>query len=53
MYFKVSKRIQKINADIDNVALYQLANFQLKIPYNPGCAKMIKSSVYNNGRCKL
>jgi hypothetical protein len=44
MHFKVSKNL-KLIPDMDNVEIYKHVKFQLEIPYNIGCAKIIKSDI--------
>jgi hypothetical protein len=49
---KFSKNL-KLIPDMDNVEIYKHAKFQLEIPYNIGCAKIIKSDIRISEQCKL
>jgi hypothetical protein len=35
------------------IPIYKRANFEIKIPYIWGCAKMINSYIYSSEQCKL
>jgi hypothetical protein len=50
--FKLFKKTEK-NSRGRHVVFYQRAKFQLKMPYNCGCAKMIKPDIYNSEHYKL
>jgi hypothetical protein len=43
----------KLNIHIDNVVIYNRANFQVKIPYSLSCAKMTNSEIYNSEQCRF
>jgi hypothetical protein len=38
---------------MDNVEIYKLENFQLKISYNVGCKKITKPDICSTEQCKL
>jgi hypothetical protein len=44
---------QKLNIQVDNVVIYNCANFQVKIPYSLCCAKMTNSEIYNSEQCRF
>jgi hypothetical protein len=43
----------KLNVHVDNVVIYNHANFQVKIPYILSCAKMTNYHIYNSEQCKF
>jgi hypothetical protein len=43
----------KLNIQVDNIVIYNRANFQVKIPYSLSCAKMTNSEIYNNEQCRF
>jgi hypothetical protein len=49
---KFQKKL-KLNIQVDNVVIYNRANFQVKIPYSLSCAKMTNSKIYNSEQCRF
>jgi hypothetical protein len=43
----------KLNLQVDNVVIYNRANFQIEIPYSLSCAKMTNSEIYNSEQCRF
>jgi hypothetical protein len=43
----------KLNIQVENVVIYNRANFQVKIPYSLSCTKMTNSEIYNSEQCRF
>jgi hypothetical protein len=43
----------KLNLHVDNVVIYNRANFMVEIPYILNNAKMTNSDIYNSKQCKF
>jgi hypothetical protein len=43
----------KLNLQVDNIVIYNRANFQVKIRYSLSYAKMTNSEIYNSEQCRF
>jgi hypothetical protein len=43
----------KLNLQVDNIVIYNRANFQIEIPYIISCAKITNSKIYNSEQCRF